>query len=74
VLAALSLMFVQSRGRHAFVSSLSSATRSCGSLARRRLIKADHDPTTPMHLYRGDTFALTVRSVSPAARGQWRGR
>jgi hypothetical protein len=33
----------------------------------RRLVAAGHDPATPMHVYRGATLALTVRSIGEAA-------
>jgi hypothetical protein len=33
----------------------------------RRLIEADHDPATPLHAYRGDVVALTVRSIGEGA-------
>jgi hypothetical protein len=33
----------------------------------RRLVDADHDPALPMHVYRGDTLALIVRSIGAAA-------
>ena len=29
----------------------------------RKLIEAGYDPTTPMHVLRGETLALTVRSI-----------
>jgi hypothetical protein len=34
----------------------------------RRLVDAGHDPATPMHVYRGSTLALTVRSIGEAAQ------
>ena len=34
----------------------------------RRLIDAGHDPTTPLHAYRGLTLCLKVRSIGEAAR------
>jgi hypothetical protein len=34
----------------------------------RRPLDAGHDPTTPMQVFRGDTLALTVRSIGEAAR------
>jgi hypothetical protein len=34
----------------------------------RRLIEAGHDPATPMQVYRGDTLALTVRSIGEGAK------
>jgi hypothetical protein len=33
----------------------------------RRLIKAGHDPARPLHVYRGETLALTVRSLGEGA-------
>jgi hypothetical protein len=33
----------------------------------RRLVDAGHDPATPLHAYRDDTLALTVRSIGEAA-------
>ena len=32
----------------------------------RRLVAVGHDPTTPMHVYRDATLALTVRSIGEA--------
>jgi hypothetical protein len=33
----------------------------------RKLIEAGYDPTTPMHVMRGETLALTVRSIGEGA-------
>ena len=33
----------------------------------RHLVDAGHDPATPLHAYRDDTLALTVRSIGEAA-------
>lgn len=33
----------------------------------RKLIAAGHDPATPLHIYRGDTLTLTVRSIGRGA-------
>ena len=33
-----------------------------------RLVNAGHDPATAMQVFRGDTLALTVRSIGEAAR------
>jgi hypothetical protein len=33
----------------------------------RHLVDAGHDPATPMHVFRGDTLALIIRSVGQAA-------
>jgi hypothetical protein len=32
-----------------------------------RLVGAGHDPTTPLHAYRGDVLCLIVRSIGEAA-------
>jgi hypothetical protein len=34
----------------------------------RRLVEAGHDPATALHVYRGATLALTVRSIGEAAQ------
>jgi hypothetical protein len=34
----------------------------------RALVEAGYDPASPMKVYRGDTLALTVRSIGEAAR------
>jgi hypothetical protein len=34
----------------------------------RKLLDAGHDPTTPLHAYRGNTLALIVRSIGEGAR------
>jgi hypothetical protein len=34
----------------------------------RALIEAGYDPTTPLHVYRGDTLALKVRSIGEGAK------
>src|SRR5262249_61635956 len=34
----------------------------------RRLIEAGIDPDQPLHVYRGDTLALVVRSIAEGAR------
>ena len=34
----------------------------------RRLVAVGHHPTTPMHVYRDATLALTVRSIGEATR------
>jgi hypothetical protein len=34
----------------------------------RQLVAAGHDPATPMHVFRGDTLALIIRSIGDAAR------
>ena len=34
----------------------------------RALVEAGHNPATPLHIYRGDTLALKVRSIGEAAR------
>jgi hypothetical protein len=33
----------------------------------RMLIETGHDPSMPLHVYRGDVLALTVRSIAEAA-------
>jgi hypothetical protein len=33
----------------------------------RMLIEAGHDPAMPLHVYRGDVLALTIRSIGEAA-------
>lgn len=33
----------------------------------RKLVVAGHDPTTPLHAYRGDMLALRVRSIGEGA-------
>jgi hypothetical protein len=33
----------------------------------RRLVDAGHDPSVPLHAYRGDTIALIIRSIGEAA-------
>ena len=39
----------------------------------RELIEAGHDPSRPLHVYRGDVLALRVRSIAEAARLSIRG-
>jgi hypothetical protein len=34
----------------------------------QKLLKAGHDPETPMEVYRGATLALQIRSIGEAAR------
>lgn len=34
----------------------------------RKLLTADHDPTTPLHAYRDDMLALRVRSIGEGAK------
>jgi hypothetical protein len=34
----------------------------------RDLVEAGHDPATPLHVYRGNTLALKIRSIGVAAR------
>jgi hypothetical protein len=34
----------------------------------RQLIRAGHDPATPLEAYRGDTLALRIKSIGQAAR------
>jgi hypothetical protein len=34
----------------------------------RKLVDTDHDPATPLDVYRGDTLALRVKSIGAAAR------
>ena len=34
----------------------------------RALIAAGHDPTRPLHAYRGDVLALAVRSIAKGSR------
>jgi hypothetical protein len=36
--------------------------------ACRRVINAGHDPSTPMHVFRGNTLALVIRTIGEAAR------
>jgi hypothetical protein len=33
----------------------------------RMLVEVGHDPSMPLHVYRGDVLALTVRSIAEAA-------
>jgi|SRR5262245_52791296 len=40
----------------------------------RRLVEAGHDPATPMHVYRGATLALIVRSIGEASRLEINGK
>jgi hypothetical protein len=39
----------------------------------RKLVGAGYDPAIPMHIYRGDTLALRIRSIGEAARLEIRG-
>jgi hypothetical protein len=39
----------------------------------RKLVAAGHDPSLPMHVYRGRTLALKVRSIGEGARLAIRG-
>lgn len=34
----------------------------------RALVASGHDPTTPLHVYRGDTLSLRVRFIGEAAK------
>jgi len=34
----------------------------------RQLVEAGHDPSTPLHAYRGDVLALRVKSIGLGAR------
>jgi hypothetical protein len=40
----------------------------------RRLADAGHDPATPLHVYRGDSLALIIRSIGEAARLEINGK
>jgi hypothetical protein len=34
----------------------------------RKLVEAGHDPTLPLHAYRGDVLALKIRSIGEGAQ------
>jgi hypothetical protein len=56
---------------------LGSSTARCGGQAAtgrspvlglcRRLVAAGHDPSLPLHVYRGATLVLTVRTIGEGA-------
>jgi hypothetical protein len=52
----------------AFAEGMTVRSRTPAIVLCRALVGAGYDPTTPMHVFRGETLALTVRSIGEAAR------